>query len=319
MAGKRRKRSAARRRGRGPRRRSWLLLFLALGIAAATLWVGLDRGWSWGRTARPALGELLGPVPFSEAPRLEAAAEDSPAVQAPAVQAPPGDPGPVGLVAIVIDDLGRSLDEIRALVQLDVPLSYAVLPYETRTAEVTEALDRDHQEILVHLPMAPASDKNPGPGALSAGMKPAELSMATQRALDRIPPAAGVNNHMGSELTVDRRAMATVLRVVASREMFFLDSRTSPATLGYRLARELGMPAAERHVFLDTDSAPEAVRDQFLLLLELAREQGGAIAIGHPYPATVAVLAREIPSALEAGFTFVPVSFLLDRSASPAF
>ena len=102
--------------------------------------------------------------------------------------------------------------------------------------------------------------------------------------------------------------------MLADAGVFYLDSRTSADSVGYRMALENGVPAAERHIFLDADSGPENVRGQFARLLASARGRGAAIAIGHPSETTVEVLRREIPRALEAGYEFVPVSYLLDRT-----
>src|SRR5262249_3376545 len=104
-----------------------------------------------------------------------------------------------------------------------------------------------------------------------------------------------------------------VLSVLAARGLYFLDSRTSPESVGYRVASQLGVPTAERQVFLDSDLRPERVREQFLRTLEVARKRGSAIAIGHPHPATLAVLAAEVPEARALGCGFVTVSRLLDR------
>ena len=83
--------------------------------------------------------------------------------------------------------------------------------------------------------------------------------------------------------------------------------------MAYKVATGLGIPAAERQIFLDGDPSPEAIRAQFQRLLELARSRGAAIAIGHPHPATLAVLVSEVPKAKAAGYDFVPVSYLLTR------
>jgi polysaccharide deacetylase 2 family uncharacterized protein YibQ len=141
---------------------------------------------------------------------------------------------------------------------------------------------------------------------------------STRDALQAVPSASGVNNHMGSELSSDRRAMDAVLGEIGSRGLFFLDSRTSPASVGYQAAQAMGIPAAERQVFLDTDADREAIRREFRRLLALAAERGSAIAIGHPYPSTLEILAEEVPRAREAGYEFVPVSYLLDRDAVAA-
>ncbi|HSS51250.1 MAG TPA: divergent polysaccharide deacetylase family protein [Thermoanaerobaculia bacterium] len=234
--------------------------------------------------------------------------------------APAGTPvtvssGPVhgARVALVIDDLGRSVDDLRLLAALGVPVTYAVLPFETETPAVVAELRRRHAEILLHLPMEPKNGENPGPGALLERMTDDELRQKTIAALRAVPGAVGVNNHMGSLLSSEEGPMNTVLGVIGERRLFFLDSRTSAGSVGYKVATGLGIPAAERQIFLDGDPAPEAIRVQFERLLELARAHGAAIAIGHPHPATLAVLVSEVPKAKAAGYDFVPVSYLLTR------
>lgn len=245
--------------------------------------------------------------------RAEPGKEAAP--QAPA-QTVPGESGP-GRLALVIDDLGRSLADLDPLEQLKIPISYSVLPFEEETGPVVARLRKDRAEILCHLPMQPQNAvENPGPGALLDDMSEEQLRQLAAAALDAVPGAVGANNHMGSRLSADAGAMRSVLGVLAERKLFFLDSRTSSRSVGYRTAVALGLPAAERQVFLDDDSDPEAIRKQFRRWLDLSRTRGAAIAIGHPHPTTLQVLAEEIPQAQEAGFEFVPVSWLLDRPAA---
>jgi polysaccharide deacetylase 2 family uncharacterized protein YibQ len=255
------------------------------------------------------------PAPAQATPRgRRAVAAPSPR---PAPEPPPP-PAEGARLAVVIDDLGRSVADLERLGRLGVPLTYAVLPYESVTPHVVAYLRQRGGEILCHLPMAGQNGADPGPGALSLEMRPEELAAATRAALTAVPGAAGVNNHMGSALSADRAAMRAVLGVLAGRGLFYLDSRTTPESVGYQTALELGLAAAERHVFLDADPAPEAIAAQFDRLLALARERGAAIAIGHPNPGTLAVLEREVPRALARGYEFVPVSYLLDRQGEPA-
>jgi polysaccharide deacetylase 2 family uncharacterized protein YibQ len=227
-------------------------------------------------------------------------------------------PAEGGRVALVIDDLGRSLDDLHAVEGLSVPISYAVLPFEEQTPEVVAELRQRGAEILLHLPMEPAgAAKDPGPGALRLGMTPEQLRQSTLAALQAVPGASGVNNHMGSGLSADEPSMTAILGLLSSRGLFFLDSRTSAQSVAYRVATRLGLPAAERQVFLDPDPSPEAIRAQFHRLLGLARTRGAAVAIGHPLPETLAVLEEEIPKARALGYEFVPVSYLLDRPDAP--
>lgn len=323
MAGRRRRRS--RRGGRIGLAGVIGFFAAALALTAAVWWL-----WQGGSPVGGRLAAALGgasatagmqpaPPPNDGAP---AASEPEPgsaeAVEPPAAAPDPPPPAPPGgaAIALVVDDLGRSLDEVRDLAALDVPLTYAVLPFETRTAEVVAALAASGAEMLLHLPMEGRGGADPGPGALSAAMSGEQLAAGTRSALAAVPGAVGVNNHMGSVLTADRAAMRRVLAEVGGRGLYFLDSRTSAESVAFRTARELGLPAAERHVFLDPDPDPEAIRAQFRRLLALAAERGTAIAIGHPYPATRAVLAEELPAALALGYRFVPLSELVGAAAA---
>jgi hypothetical protein len=308
------------------------LFFLAAAAATGAAWwlardgaPGLAAGAASQAAAAPAASGA-GPRPRPQVPTPAAASlpagptepEPGTAVEAREPPPPPAPAPPEGAyLAVVVDDLGRSVADVHRLAALGVPLSYAVLPFESRTAEVAAELERLGAEVLLHLPMEGRDGADPGPGALRVGMDAAALAAATREALAAVPRAAGVNNHMGSVLSADASSMRVVLRELAGRGVFFLDSRTTADSVAYPAARELGLAAAERDVFLDPVLEPEAIRAQFHRLLDVARREGSAIAIGHPHPATLEVLAEEVPRALELGYTFVPVSDLLDREALP--
>ena len=248
-------------------------------------------------------------IPDATGPRAPAAARPAPA----SGQAPPLPSGKGTRIALVIDDLGRSLEEVRALARLPVPVTYSVLPFEHSTGRVVAEIRQLGGQLLCHLPMEPANGANPGPGALNAAMSDVGLGRATGLALDAVEGAVGANHHMGSLMSTDERSMRVVLEVLSDRGLFYLDSKTSVDSVGYRVGRDLGVPSLERQVFLDPDRQTEAIRLQFGRLLRIAAERGSAVAIGHPYPETLAVLEKELPRALAAGFEFVEVSALAGR------
>jgi polysaccharide deacetylase 2 family uncharacterized protein YibQ len=138
-----------------------------------------------------------------------------------------------------------------------------------------------------------------------------ELTARIEAALQAMPFARGVNNHMGSRLTESRTTMQTVLQSVKRHKLFFLDSRTSKDSLAYQVAQELGVPTARRQVFLDNEAEPGKITQQLQRLIILAQQQGSAIAIGHPYPATVQVLQQHVPALRRAGIEIVPISRLV--------
>ena len=308
------------KRGGSPLAR-YLLVLGALVLVGAGFFFGFRAAqpppppdFSAGRPGPVEPAPLPAPPVAEEPPTVDepASGDPEPAPVDVRRQPPPGtgDAGP--RIALVVDDLGRSLDDLRTLSALGVPITYAVLPFEVKTSEVVAELRRRGEEIFCHLPMEPMSAANPGPGALLRSMDDQALRQAVETALDAVPGAVGVNNHMGSAIVADRRSMSAVIDVLADRRLAFLDSRTTVDTLGYSLARARGLPAGERQVFLDTERDVDFIRRQFRALLHAARERGGAIAIAHPYPETLAILAEEVPEARAAGFDFVRVTVLLD-------
>lgn len=308
-----------RRRSRGAGRGVVWIFLLGVLVGGGLLYlIFRDSRFDPG-TAAPATGPAVArDTPAGPAPQEAAApaAAHRPSLPPEAPDTEPVEDGEThlpGHVALVIDDLGERPEDLVPLADLGVPVTYAVLPYEKHTQEVVTALRERGAEVLLHLPMQPRNGEDPGPGALRVEMDAGELRAATEAALSAVPGAVGVNNHMGSRLSEQESAMVPVLQVLSERGLFFLDSRTSASSVGYRTARSLGLPAAERHVFLDRDPSPEAIRVQFRRLLDLSRSRGAAVAIGHPLPETLQVLTEEVPKAREEGFQFVPVSDLLDR------
>jgi len=295
--------TARRRRRRGRRKGGTRLVLLALGAAVVLVATLLLIGRS--RIAHRNAAEA--PPPAGHA---------TPPARKPSPPAAPSEPRAKvrgARVALVIDDLGRSQREVDRIEALGVPVTFAVLPYERRTQEIVARLRREKREIICHLPMEPVGAQNPGPNAIFDRQDPERIAALTREALAAVPGAVGVNNHMGSRITADGPAMQTILNVVRANGLFFLDSRTTAESRAFEIARRLGIPAARRSVFLDAERSEEAVDVAFAHLLEIARREGSAIGIGHPHDATMNVLEQMVPRAVEAGYEFVPVSFLLER------
>ena len=294
----------------------WLLV-LAAGAALFALGLLLGQGRLPGRPEAPWEKARRTPTAPRAAQKPEvssrrAAPAEPPAEAAARLVSAPG-PAPVARVAVLIDDLGGRMADVERLLAIGVPLSYAVLPHEERTREIAALLSRRGAELLCHLPMEPEGVADPGPGALAEGMSAGEVARRTRAAIEAVPGAVGVNNHMGSRLTAEAATMRAVLGVVAERGLFFVDSRTTPDSVAEQIARELGVPSAARDVFLDAEGDAPSIAAEFDRLLALARERGVAIAIAHPHRATLDLLERELPRLKARGFELVPVSYLLER------
>ncbi len=220
-------------------------------------------------------------------------------------------------LAIVIDDLGRSLESAADFAALDIPLTFAVFPKLPESRAVAEYFTSRQRDIMLHMPMEPRDYpvQDPGPGAIFMAMNDHEVRRILGGDLESVPGIIGVNNHMGSRLTADPQKMAQVMAALKGRNLFFLDSRTIADSVAYKSAVRVGIPALQRDVFLDNERNVDIILEQFRVLIEIAKVKGEAIGIGHPYPETLRALSQFTEIAESAGVEIVPVRNFLH----PAF
>ncbi len=215
-------------------------------------------------------------------------------------------------LAIIIDDLGGDLAPAEALLRLRYPLTLSILPNQPHSAEIADKTFRRGDEVMLHLPMEfEGSTAKPEAVELRVGMGAGEVDRLLGQMLEAVPHAAGINNHEGSRATTDPALMADVMAVLRQRNLFFIDSRTTAATVAYDAARQAGVRAASRNVFLDDVETREAILRQIDLAERDATKEGSAIAIGHPHPATIAALEEALPQLKARGVRLVFASALV--------
>ncbi len=220
---------------------------------------------------------------------------------------------PVPRIAIIIDDLGYHLEVGRRAINLPGPVTCAILPSTPRATSLAQAAFASGKDVLLHLPLEPVSkDNQSDPGGILLDMSRDQFATTFLADLESVPHAIGVNSHRGSMLTRHPGHMGWLMEELrAHGDLIFVDSFTTHKSVALQLARESGVPAVRRDVFLDSDQSPEAVEREFVRLKELARNNGSAVAIGHPYPSTLALLEREIPRLSNEGIRLVSISELV--------
>ncbi len=226
----------------------------------------------------------------------------------------PGKATGTGSVAIIVDDMGSSMQEVTALLAINLPITFSVIPGLARAGAVATAAHRSGREVMAHMPMEPKGyprqrlEKN----GLLVSLSDSEIEERVVGYLQEIPFAVGANNHMGSRFTEYETKMQPVLKVLKERDLFFIDSMTSPASVGYRLARNMGLRAGTRLVFLDNVQRVDAIKAQLDQVAAIARKKGGAIAICHPHRTTIQALTEMMPEFKKSGITFVYASQLVN-------
>ncbi|NTV48283.1 MAG: divergent polysaccharide deacetylase family protein [Geobacteraceae bacterium] len=218
-----------------------------------------------------------------------------------------------GRLAIIIDDMGSSMEEARLLAGIKVPLTFAIIPGLRVDKEVATYAAGNNIETIIHIPMQSKEwpKRRLEANGLLVSMDADELQERVSRFVQEFPGAVGCNNHTGSEFTEHEEKMKNVLLDLKKNNLFFVDSLTSPDSVGFRVAQQLGVKSARRNVFLDNEQERGYILGQLNQAVRMARKNGSAIAICHPHPATIAALAAALPALTRQGVKLVPVSQLV--------
>lgn len=217
------------------------------------------------------------------------------------------------LVAIVLDDFGYTKENFDLLKTIGVPVTMAVLPDLSYSKEVCRFAQDNGMEVILHFPMEPAVDI----GSMEKDTIMVDSDEATiKRILDSdlvsVESARGISNHMGSKATSDSRVMAIVFSELKSRDLFFLDSVTTPESVCEKVASEVGLPYARRDIFIDHDMDAEHIKKQMEKVEKVAVREGSAVAIGHDRKLTIEILTEIIPQMKERGIKFVKLSEMIE-------
>lgn len=295
-------------------------------LGAAVLGLG---AYLWYQVPVPVATDTTRPLPQEETPQKsrqfeksrKSAIPPSLAEKAPAAPVPSAEPEaqPEAAlpdtrprVAIIIDDIGDSIEMAEKFFNLDAALTFAILPHSRHPREIAEAAVSRGCQVMLHLPMEPNEYPriDPGPGSLLTRMTPDERIRQLKINLDAVPNIQGVNNHMGSKMTAMFDQMNQVFSVLKKRDLFFIDSRTTAASQCRSSARLFNIAFAERDVFLDHVLQREAIFKKIEELMQVAEINGAAVAIGHPHPLTYEVLKAALPE-VKRQVRVVPASALV--------
>ncbi|MBE0500059.1 MAG: divergent polysaccharide deacetylase family protein [Desulfuromonadales bacterium] len=216
-------------------------------------------------------------------------------------------------IAIIMDDLGRSLTAAKKLIALDLSVTLSILPGEPLATEVALLASRSGQEVMIHIPMEPQSypEADPGQDALLLGQSEQEVHRRLVAMIKKVPYASGANNHMGSRYTEYQAGMHTVIATMREYGLFFVDSRTTSRSVVKQEALRVGVPTTVRDVFLDNVAEVEAIRIEIRRLVKRAKQNGSAVGICHPYPETIEALRLEQESLQDRSIEMVFASKLV--------
>jgi len=223
-------------------------------------------------------------------------------------------------LAVIIDDFGNDQKGTEEMLNLPVKITVAVMPFLPTSKKDAEAAHRQGHDVIIHMPMEPKQGRSSwlGPGAILSSLTDEEIRKRMEEAIDSVPYAVGINNHMGSKVTGDERVMSIVLDVCRERGLFFVDSKTNYYSVVGKLAASRGMPSIANDIFLDDVHTVQHVSKQLQTAAKHAEERTSCIAIGHVGAygiRTAEALKGAIPE-LQKKVEFVGISDLVRERSS---
>lgn len=205
-------------------------------------------------------------------------------------------------LVIVIDDIGYRNKDDDHIYAMPKEIAVAIIPAAPYAKQRNELAKQQGRDILIHMPMQPLTKQRIEEGGLHIGMSEEQVKQRVKTANAIVSYAIGMNNHMGSAATIDSALMTHLMKSLKENHLLFLDSRTNGRSVAGKIAKQFGIPALERHIFLDDSDELADVQRQFQSAVRYAQKNGVAIVIGHPRKNTIAVLQnglKNLPKNIE--------------------
>ena len=192
-------------------------------------------------------------------------------------------------LVIIIDDVVSKTQKDKIL-NIGYPITMAFLPpngVQKESAIIAQNLPFH----MIHFPMQASKNfKNIEIDTLNISDSYEKIEARVKKLRDLYPNTTYTNNHTGSVFTENYEAMDKLFRALKKYNFIFVDSKTTPNSVAKELSIKYQMPYIVRDTFLDNDRSFTAIQNQLKDAIRVAKKQGFAIAIGHPYEVTFKVL-----------------------------
>lgn len=192
-------------------------------------------------------------------------------------------------LAIIIDDVSTQAQK-NSILSIGYPVTMAFLPPANGHKQSAQ-IAQDVPFHMIHFPMqASSAFKGPEENTLKITDSYEQIEQRVKQLRAWYPKAKYTNNHTGSVFTENDEAMGRLYKALDKYGFIFVDSRTSAKSVAKKYSYKYNMPYIVRNTFLDNDRNFQAVQKQLLDAVRIAKKQGYAVAIGHPYDITIKVL-----------------------------
>ncbi|MDY6188749.1 MAG: divergent polysaccharide deacetylase family protein [Campylobacter sp.] len=191
-------------------------------------------------------------------------------------------------LAIIMDDISTNA-QVRELKKLSIKVTPSIFPPEKEHPKTAE-LAKEFSVYMVHLPLQALNYTNEKANTLHTGDSKEKISRRIKDIKKDFKGVKYINNHTGSGFTSDFKSTLALLAELKNSEIYFIDSLTTNKSTVLDASKKLGLKYAYRDVFLDNEQNVSKILKMINKAVAVAKKDGVAIAICHPYKSTFEAL-----------------------------
>lgn len=191
-------------------------------------------------------------------------------------------------LAIIMDDISTNA-QVRELKKLSIKVTPSIFPPEKEHPKSAE-LAKEFSVYMVHLPLQALNYTNEKANTLHTGDSKEKISQRIKDIKKDFKGVKYINNHTGSGFTSDFKSTLALLAELKNSEIYFIDSLTTNKSTVLDASKKLGLKYAYRDVFLDNEQNVSKILKMINKAVAVAKKDGVAIAICHPYKSTFEAL-----------------------------
>ena len=191
-------------------------------------------------------------------------------------------------LAIIMDDISTNA-QASELKKLSIKVTPSIFPPEKQHPKTAE-LAKEFSVYMVHLPLQALNYTNEKANTLRTGDSKEKISQRIKDIKNDFKGVKYINNHTGSGFTSDFKSTLALLDELKNSEIYFIDSLTTNKSTVLDASKKLGLKYAYRDVFLDNEQNVSKILKMINNAVAVAKKDGVAIAICHPYKSTFEAL-----------------------------
>ena len=191
-------------------------------------------------------------------------------------------------LAIIMDDISTNA-HVSELKKLSIKVTPSIFPPEKQHPKTAE-LAKEFSVYMVHLPLQALNYTNEKANTLRTGDSKEKISQRIKDIKNDFKDVKYINNHTGSGFTSDFKSTLALLDELKNSEIYFIDSLTTNKSTVLDASKKLGLKYAYRDVFLDNEQNVSKILKMINNAVAVAKKDGVAIAICHPYKSTFEAL-----------------------------